>query len=171
MCKEQQALLEEDLQPVSDPSAPCNFASLLAAAVVLDSYFFKPELKDKKWTDEDTQAHEWLSQFADVGHNYWQVLNDAKFDVNLSMQLGLQGILGRDYKNYQLSHFEESKDSDGPAQGDSGSTSGKGGVMGVAVSVGSIATLQQHFSAAEIAENLRLTCEKRSLGLLVVIGL
>lgn len=81
MWKENQALLEEDLTAVSDPSQPCNFASLLAAAVVLDSYFFKPELKDKKWTDEDTQAHQWLSQFADVGHDYWKVLNDAKFDV------------------------------------------------------------------------------------------
>lgn len=60
------------------------------------------------------------------------------------MQLGLQGIIGRDYKNYALYHFEESKEVNGPAA-DSGSSatneSKNGGVMGVAVSVGSIKTL------------------------------
>ena len=58
-----------------------GLAYLLGAAVVLDSYYFKEDLKDKKWTDEDTQAHEYLSQYSDVGQDYWEKLNTAKFDV------------------------------------------------------------------------------------------
>ena len=56
-------------------------AYLLGAAVVLDSYFFKEELRNKKWTDEDTQAYNFLMQYADVGQEYWSALNHAKFDV------------------------------------------------------------------------------------------
>ena len=35
-----------------------NLAYLLGAAVVLDSYFFKEELRAKKWTDEDSWIRE-----------------------------------------------------------------------------------------------------------------
>lgn len=81
---------------------PQNLAYLLAAAVVLDSYFFKEELRAKKWTDEDTEAHNWLMQFADVGQPYWAELNHCKFDVQAGLQLGLAGIFIRDYKCYDL---------------------------------------------------------------------
>ena len=60
---------------------PPNLAYLLGAAVVLDSYFFKDELRAKKWTEEDVAAHQFLSQYADVGQEYWAELNHAKFDV------------------------------------------------------------------------------------------
>ena len=46
--RDDEALFAEDLAPADDGTA--NFAYLLGAAVVLDSYFFKEDLKDKKWT-------------------------------------------------------------------------------------------------------------------------
>ncbi len=49
-------MFADDLARVEPGTAP-NLAYLLGAAVVLDSYFFKEELRAKKWTDEDTQAH------------------------------------------------------------------------------------------------------------------
>ena len=98
-------------------------AYLLGAAVVLDSYFFKEELRNKKWTDEDTQAYNFLMQYADVGQEYWSALNHAKFNVQAGLGLGLRGILIRDYKQYDL----------------------QTGVMGVSVCTGSISTLLNHF--------------------------
>lgn len=53
MYKEETALFADDLARSDSP----NLAYLLGAAVVLDSYFFKEELRAKKWTDEDTVAH------------------------------------------------------------------------------------------------------------------
>ena len=126
-----------------------GFAYLLAAAVVLDSYFFKEELKDKKWTDEDTKAHEYLMQYSDVGHDYWERLNTAKFDVQAGLSLGLHGIFIRDYKNYVL----------------------EGGVMGVAVSTGSIDILLEHFGMETFAKTAADLCVDRDLGLFVVISI
>ena len=77
--RDDEALFAEDLAPADDGTA--NFAYLLGAAVVLDSYFFKEDLKDKKWTGQDTEAFEFLMKYADVGHDYWEKLNTAKFDV------------------------------------------------------------------------------------------
>lgn len=94
-------LFAEDLVR-SEAGQPPNLAYLLGAAVVLDSYYFKEELRAKKWTDEDTVAHQFLSQYADVGQEYWAVLNHAKFDVQAGLQLGLNGIFIRDYKCYDL---------------------------------------------------------------------
>lgn len=126
-----------------------GFAYLLGAAVVLDSYYFKEDLKDKKWTDEDTQAHEYLSQYSDVGQDYWEKLNTAKFDVQAGLQLGLHGIFVRDYKNYNLD----------------------GGVMGVAVSTGSINILLDHFGEENFANTAAKLCQDKNLGLFVVISI
>jgi len=101
MLKQDEALFLEDLQR-PEGSSEKNLAYLLGAAVVLDSYFFKEELRAKKWTDEDTLAHNWLMQYADVGQAYWAELNHAKFDVNAGLELGLNGIFIRDYKCYDL---------------------------------------------------------------------
>ena len=56
MIKEDEALFAEDLVR-SEPGQPANLAYLLGAAVVLDSYFFNEELRAKKWTEEDSDAH------------------------------------------------------------------------------------------------------------------
>ena len=122
MIKETESLFAEDLVRV-EPGQPPNLAYLLGAAVVLDSYFFKEELRAKKWTDEDTQAHQFLMQYADVGQEYWSALNHVKFDVQAGLTLGLRGIMIRDFKQYDL----------------------QTGVMGVSVSTGNIDTLLAHF--------------------------
>lgn len=101
---------------------------MLGAAVVLDSYNFKEELRAKKWTDEDTVAHQFLMQYADVGQEYWAALNHVKFDVQAGLSLGLGGIFRRDYKCYDLNT----------------------GLMGVSVSTGRIATLISSFSGPEL---------------------
>ena len=101
MLKKDEALFLEDLQR-TEGSSEKNLAYLLGAAVVLDSYFFKEELRAKKWTDEDTLAHNWLMQYADVGQAYWAELNHTKFDVGAGLDLGLNGIFIRDYKCYDL---------------------------------------------------------------------
>ena len=84
MMQEKGDLFAEDLVR-SEAGQPPNLAYLLGAAVVLDSYYFKEELRAKKWTDEDTVAHQFLSQYADVGQEYWAVLNHAKFDVQAGL--------------------------------------------------------------------------------------
>ena len=53
MYKEEAEMFTEVLAQSDTP----NMAYLLGAAVVLDSYFFKEELRAKKWTDEDTVVH------------------------------------------------------------------------------------------------------------------
>ena len=78
-CEEE---MKEDLAPSQDPP---NLAFLLGAAVVLDSYNFKEDLRDKKWTQEDIDAHTFLSKTADLGHDYWARLNKAKFDVQAGL--------------------------------------------------------------------------------------
>ena len=55
MIKKDEDCFREDLVRPKHNSP--NLAYLLAAAVVLDSYFFKEELRSKKWTEEDEEAH------------------------------------------------------------------------------------------------------------------
>ena len=122
---------------------------MLGAAVVLDSYFFKEELRAKKWTDEDTVAHNYLLQYADVGQEYWAALNHAKFDVQAGLQLGLKGIFIRDYKQYTLDS----------------------GIMGVAVSTGMIDTLLGHFGVGAFGDACKAYVLEKQLGLFVIIAI
>jgi inorganic pyrophosphatase/exopolyphosphatase len=145
MIKADEAMFAEDLAR----SETSNLAYLLGAAVVLDSYFFKEELRAKKWTDEDTEAHNWLMQFADVGHDFWSVLNHEKFDVSAGLALGLNGIFIRDFKQYVL----------------------QSGVMGVSVSTGTIETMINHFGADAFGAACREYILKRNLGLFVIIAI
>lgn len=138
-------LFWEDLKP---SESKANMAYLCAAAVVLDSYFFDESLRGKKWTDEDTQAHNFLMQYADVGEAYWSPLNEAKFDVQASLQLGLRAILMRDYKNYDL----------------------ETGTMGVAVSAGLIETLTAHFGSEAFGTAMKDYLLEKDLGMLIVMA-
>ena len=139
-------LFKEDL--AASEEAP-NLAYLLGAAIVLDSYNFKEDLRDSKWTQEDITAHTFLSKTADLGHEYWKKLNTAKFDVQAGLELGLRGIFIRDYKNYDLAS----------------------GIMGVAVSTGSIDTLIGHFGLADFAQAMEALTKERSLGLFVIMSI
>jgi inorganic pyrophosphatase/exopolyphosphatase len=62
--------MKEDAHLFSDDDlAPGekNFAYFFAAAVVIDTYNFKPALKHSKWQEEDLIAFEWLSAHASIG--------------------------------------------------------------------------------------------------------
>ena len=147
MLKKDEALFAEDLA-IAKASSP-NLAYLLGPAVVLDSYFFKEELRAKKWTEEDSEAHRWLMQYADVGQAYWSELNQTKFDVSAGLRLGLAGIFIRDYKCYDL----------------------PSGLMGAAVCTGNIDTLLNHFGKAIFGAACKEYTLKRNLGLFVLIAI
>ena len=146
MYAENKEAFEEDLKADEEEA---NMSKLLAAAIVLDTYFFKEELRNKKWTEEDEQAQAFLAETADIGHDYWARLNTAKFDVQAGLQLGLKGIFIRDYKNYSLEN----------------------GIMGVAVSTGAFDTLVDHFGIDKFAEASAEISAERNLGLFVVISI
>ena len=116
---------------------------------MLDSYNFKEDLRDKKWTNEDVQASDFLLQYADIGQEYWAALNYAKFDVQAALSLGLGGIFIRDYKCYEL----------------------ESGQMGVSVSTGTIDTLLQHFGTENFGASCKEYALRKKLGLFVIIAI
>ena len=63
--------------------------------------------------------------------------------------MGLRGIFIRDYKNYDL----------------------PSGIMGVAVSTGSVETLMAHFGEGPFAEACEAITQERKLGLFVIISI
>ena len=86
---------------------------------------------------------------ADVSKAFWQKLYNSKFDVKEGLKLGLRGIFIRDYKNYEL----------------------QSGLMGVAVSTGSIDTLVQHFSETTFAGACEEFTQERKLGLFLMVAM
>ena len=136
---------EEDLAPSPEP----NLAYLLAAAVTLDSYNFLEELKDRKWNKDDMEAHKFLAQTADVGHEYWKALNDTKFDTAAALDLGLRACFVRDYKKYDL----------------------KKGLMGVAVVTASIHLLIDKFGEQALVEEAQKMVDNHKLGIFGIISI
>lgn len=126
MVKRERHLFESDLAK-ADANEP-NLAYLLAAAVVLDSYNFLEEIRNKKWNEDDIVAHQFLSEYADVGLKYWKELNDIKFDTQAALALGLRAMFIRDYKKYDL----------------------KKGKMGVAVVTAQVEELLDRFGQEEL---------------------
>lgn len=41
-------------------------------------------------------------KYADVGKEYWAILNHAKFDVEAGLKVGLENMFKRDYKTWRL---------------------------------------------------------------------
>ena len=144
---ENEELFKDDL--AVDESGKANLSYLLGAAIVLDSYNFKEELRDKKWNFVDEDAHAFLSKTANLGFEYWAKLNSAKFDVQAGLQLGLRGIFVRDYKCYDL-----------PA-----------GLMGVSVTTGSVNTLMNHFGQDAFAAAIEAITQERDLGLFCIVSI
>ena len=87
--------------------SPYNIAYFLSAPIVLDTNNFDPSLEGSRWTQEDKQAMEFLKQHSSQIDDYlFQSLCDVKFDQQVGLTLGLQGIFGRDFKNYMLANTE-----------------------------------------------------------------
>ena len=76
---EDEELFKDDL--AADEAGKANLSYLLGASVMLDSYNFREELRDRKWNQIDVNAHVFLSKTADLNFEYWAKLNSAKFDV------------------------------------------------------------------------------------------
>ena len=146
-CKyaEDEELFKDDL--AVDRDGRPNLAHLMGAAVVLDSYNFREELKDRKWNQLDLNAHTFLSQTADLGFDYWARLNGAKFDVEGGLRLGLRGVFVRDYKCYDL-----------PA-----------GLMGVAVTTSSVKKLIDYFGREAFGKAIEDLTTERKLGLFCIV--
>lgn len=78
----------------------------ISAPISLDSFNFAEQLKGSKWTDVDVEIFSKLkeinSQLNEDPGSYWKVLNDAKYDQNLNLDLGCHANLIKDYKTYQI---------------------------------------------------------------------
>ena len=44
-----------------------NFAYFIAAPVVLDTHYFSKALLNKKWQEQDEEAHQWILKSSDIG--------------------------------------------------------------------------------------------------------
>lgn len=108
---------DKDLFTEDDLTDGKNFAYFFAAAIVVDTYNFKPALKNLKWQEEDLDAYNWLAAHADIGKDYFDKMHDVKFSQEVAIKLGVLGNLYRDFKNYRISR------------------SGASGVLGLSVMV------------------------------------
>jgi inorganic pyrophosphatase/exopolyphosphatase len=86
------SLIEEDILN----KEICQFFS---AAILLDTENFKLSLKGTKWGDEDESALIRMSRI--INKDMYDDLINKKTDKKLNMELGLQLMLRKDYKNYQ----------------------------------------------------------------------
>ncbi len=79
-----------------------KYSYFVAAAVMLDTHNFKELLRDSKWQKEDQEAHEWLLQYTELGTEYFDKMQNNKFNQEIALSFGLQGNFRRDYKTYKL---------------------------------------------------------------------
>ena len=73
----------------------CHFFS---AAILIDTENFKPALKGTKWSQIDEDA--FLQMNRTVFYEYYNQLINLKTDRKVNIELGLDLILKKDYKNY-----------------------------------------------------------------------
>jgi inorganic pyrophosphatase/exopolyphosphatase len=74
----------------------CQFFS---AAILIDTENFKPTLKGTKWSQIDEDAFLQINRIA--FYDYFNELINLKTDRKANIELGLDLILKKDYKNYQ----------------------------------------------------------------------
>lgn len=67
-------------QALFDITDKRNFAYFMGAAVWLDSHNFDVVLKDKKYSEEDLWARDWLLEFAPLDDDYFDAMELKKFD-------------------------------------------------------------------------------------------
>ena len=73
----------------------CKFFS---AAILLDTENFKPSLKNTKWSAIDEEAFQNINRV--IFSSYYNELIGLKTDRKANIELGLDLILKKDYKNY-----------------------------------------------------------------------
>ena len=70
-----------------------KFAEFLASPIALDSHFFDMSLKDSKWTDKDKDVYTFLNERGEIGKEFWEKLNNAKYDIELNLKIGIENLL------------------------------------------------------------------------------
>lgn len=138
-------IFKDDLE--QGPNGEAGLAYMLGAPITLDSYYFRENMKNSKWFDEDVQAHQLLSKYADVGEDFWSRLKSIGEDVDLALKLGLRAINQSDYKIYDLGI----------------------GKMGVPMSIVPIQTLFDHFGQQEFFNQADELMSENDLGLYTMI--
>jgi exopolyphosphatase len=73
----------------------CQFFS---AAILIDTENLHPNLKGTKWSDDDLHAVLEIARICNK--KYYEELLSKKIDKNLNLELGLELMLRKDYKNY-----------------------------------------------------------------------
>ena len=74
----------------------CDFFS---AAILIDTENLNPTLKDTKWSRDDEEALIEMTKISKEG--YYKELISKKTDKKLNLELGLDLMLKKDYKNYE----------------------------------------------------------------------
>lgn len=83
-----------------------DLAKFISAPLFLDSHNFNPNLHGSKWTDEDLGVFRNLQErnqmLRDHPESYFNELNEIKTDIKANLSLGIQGLLCKDFKSYEL---------------------------------------------------------------------
>ena len=81
-----------------------SLALLTISPILVDSDNFNPELKGGKWSDVDSYAYNILMAFLPGFNNdiYNQQIKKQKHDVKANLEIGVDNLLIKDYKNYQI---------------------------------------------------------------------
>lgn len=122
------------------------------APIVLDSYYFEPNLKDSKWTDQDLAIFNYLLKIAEVdGKEYFDKLYNAISNVELNLKLGIHNLLIKDFKTYFL------------LQGES---------LGIGVSSTFVPmhTLLEHFTVPTITDEMEQLMKAKTLGMFGIMS-
>lgn len=106
----------------------CQFFS---SAILIDTENFKPSLKGTKWSDVDENAFMRLNRT--IFQDYYNELIGLKTDRKANIELGLDLILKKDYKNYIWKDI----------------------VAGIAVCFNSLHDIMQHFGVENLKQKIK----------------
>jgi len=120
----------------------CQF---LSAAILLDTENFKPALKGTKWSQIDEDAFLQINRVA--FYEYYNELVNKKTDRKANIDLGLDLILKKDYKNYQW----------------------KNCVAGISVCFNSLHDIMQQFGVEALKAQLKERMQLNSLNIYCII--
>lgn len=131
---------------------------LLLSALMIDTFNFDEKTKGSRWLDQDWTAREDMVQainaakWADLPKEwkkeqdfdplrFFYSLNDVKYDLKLNLQLGLEGLLIKDYKVFDY----------------------QGALVGYSTAFVSSRDLIENFGPEKIEEDLTRYCQDRKL--------